>query len=1484
MKKTAVLALLLLFARLCAAQTLPLYRNVKGENFAAEKAKFLRNDSILLHNNHGVISGLNLYTGEETVYYRADTAIVSFDVCEPARLLAVLDARKKLVAYHFEKNALLDSLTIDTVRINSCVKLSPTGGQLMLLQPDYNSWAGKDTALFVTLLNTVQLRSHRVLDYSYKPYGGNPETIVQADYFSDHSIILSLQSMYGTQNRLTAASADFTFDIPIPFGGISSLYFSVNARKKILLGHTEWFGGKYERAVMVRPDTFWNTSRKSILQMDFVNPKGMDLCGVNDQYIIQSGPRSIELWNVESYGALAGYQLEGAAAPHGHLTCSPDGKWFTTSDTSGGLNVYHYPDSLGKRKVSFSNIEIIPQRITSGYMRDFSYSHNIPALAFRESSGNIVIYDLKIRQKVKEINGGVVPGKFRLHPKFNNLLAIQGSSLRNISIYGSDNNIVMDDQHFSRFDLDTSGSKIAYQSFNEKTVRIADYPSGRMSKTIQVDADTTKDNLQNIWFTRYNGIIVESTLFKDSSNNTYYMRYYFAGDKQKEARVFFDGAESTGKPALSPDRRYFAAADTSRRITVFEIGEKYIRPIGSYDFRDSLLRHFPDEQITERSALRLHFLADTSLLVGSLISSNTYRFNFFHSGTLEKVDSGKGPFIEVVYPKEGNFYYKALSGAIDIYSKDNNSLYQHITNNFLTPFSAAFMSDDRAAIATDSLLLLFHINQMKIDSVISVADELSNTISLLKVDTTAQVVANAGSYGLLTACYGKSDTGLNNRRAYNFSDSRWVPPNGQNFALLTNKHLVAYVRKTISEETGWRLITRLSIHPEDDTAGLSPLYDTTLTGILKDVSYDSVHHKLYVLTGEYESLLHSSKMLIISLGPIRTEVKVFPGIYSYNFLLQPQQNRAYWLISDAASRISLLKTDPETWHSDTVRLEKWGYAMCYSPQNNRLIIGCSDGNVNIIDLYTNKVISTFTAHEGKVNSVSLSGQNRLLTVGSDLTVRYWDLDRLSLLGTLYLTGRSDFIFINSANYYMANKNSVKGISFKIGNRICPVQQFDKYANRPDIILSELDSTGNAKMIGLYQQAIRKRWGLRAAQPVPNLDVKQLPYARFNTARPVPAIWKESNRYTIRYTVSDTVSRLRSVNIFVNNVPVYGPKGLDLSNNAAQHIPLEENLYLSQGDNKIELVAQNMPGNESTHEIAYIRYEPKKKYKPTVYFIAMDVDRYRDSAFRLSYSVNDGRTIAEKLSGVVKNEELYIDTIFDANVTRDALERIRKTLQHTRVDDKVILQLSGHGMLDTARKNFYFCTYDTDFNHPAAKAIPYDSILALMHNIPARKKLILIDACHSGMLDSTKKYSTVREIADGGGTPGMTVETIKERSGPGSRVKRPFIGITLVGKGLEDNEAISFELMQDIFWNIDNSDPDGTFVFTATAGDKVAKETGTLGKGNGIFTYYLVQQLNKGVSIKQMAETVRQQVMDYTGQKQKPDMRKENIGIDWNIVD
>jgi len=257
---------------------------------------------------------------------------------------------------------------------------------------------------------------------------------------------------------------------------------------------------------------------------------------------------------------------------------------------------------------------------------------------------------------------------------------------------------------------------------------------------------------------------------------------------------------------------------------------------------------------------------------------------------------------------------------------------------------------------------------------------------------------------------------------------------------------------------------------------------------------------------------------------------------------------------------------------------------------------------------------------------------------------------------------------------------------------------------------------------------------------------------------------------------------------------------------------------------------------------------------------------------LTYSVKDGKDMVGLFQQDKQFANVHAITLYNEQVTRENFRLIRNRLAKTKPDDEVILFMAGHGVLD-ANFDFHFVTYDMDLAAPAATGISFDDIEHLMDSLPARHKVVLIDACHSGGVDKQEIEEKAQELARGMGknTKVQRMDALKKNA------FRMYYGV--------DNTFV--ELMETMYYGL--GDGTGAYVISAAAGNGYAFESEQW--NNGVFTYSLINGLrnaqadansNGTISVRELKEYLVENVVKLTDNQQRPTCRKENPDVDFDI--
>jgi WD40 repeat protein len=538
----------------------------------------------------------------------------------------------------------------------------------------------------------------------------------------------------------------------------------------------------------------------------------------------------------------------------------------------------------------------------------------------------------------------------------------------------------------------------------------------------------------------------------------------------------------------------------------------------------------------------------------------------------------------------------------------------------------------------------------------------------------------------------------------------------------------------------------------------------------------------------------------------------------------------------------------------------------FSMDDRYVISGSDDKKLILWDVKTGKQIREFLGHTDKVDKVSFSPRGKLIASFSsnENRIRIWDVHSGKEIVSLIAIDDNNYIIVCPDQYFLSSKLATKKISYIRNLDTYSFEQFDLQYNRPDIILQRIGMADTA-LIMSYRKAYERRLKkLNVDENMFSLDFHTPQTEIINKGNLNRQ--SKSNNITLKVKFSDNQKKLARYNVWINNIPIYGKLGIDISRLNKSIFSIDILLELSVGENQIQVSCLNENYSESYKESVLVNYVSSARLiEPKLHFIGIGIDRYSAPGHNLNYSVKDITDLCQMLKGKF-GDNLSIDTIFNENVTRRNVLALKENLLKTDVNDNVIISFSGHGLLSSSY-DYYLSMFDINFHNPADKGMPYEDLEWLLDSIPARNKLLLIDACNSGEVDKDQKYEK------------LLADTIR-----GELAFKGLNEIRYSYLGLQN----SFELMKELFADIDKGT--GAIVISAAGGLQSALESNTW--GNGAFTYSILKALgdntpadtnNDGlVTVSELKNYVGKEVESLTDGKQKPTTREENLSNDFVI--
>ena len=531
-------------------------------------------------------------------------------------------------------------------------------------------------------------------------------------------------------------------------------------------------------------------------------------------------------------------------------------------------------------------------------------------------------------------------------------------------------------------------------------------------------------------------------------------------------------------------------------------------------------------------------------------------------------------------------------------------------------------------------------------------------------------------------------------------------------------------------------------------------------------------------------------------------------------------------------------------------------------KNKQYLLAASNGKVTLHTLTESekKESEVHTNSTGWINAF-FTGKNNFAAV-LNFGARFFNIDRegnespaIKEIYTSIALDTINYLTYIPSGYYQCSPAAAKLLHYVTKDlQVITFDQLDVKYNRPDKVLEAIGNT-DTLLIRSYRKAWEKRIRKLAIDTSTFRPGYSVPSADFTNRADIS--YEQSNeKLSLHIKGNDSIYKLDRFNIWINESPLYGQRGISIRKSNRNNIDTTISIILSQGVNRVEASISNVNGTESYRKPLIVNHTPIVTPTEMVYFIGIGMDRFENNQYDLQYSGKDIRDFSKKLKERFK-DSIIIDTLFNEQVSVSSVKALKEKLKTTHINDKVIIAYSGHGML-SKEYDYYLSTYSVNFDKPEENGLPYDELESLLDSIPARKKLMLIDACHSGEVDK-EDLITLNASSD------SLIKGLK----PVAYKKEGHLGL-----------KNSFELMQSLFVNVGKST--GATIISAAAGTQFALERNDL--KNGVFTYSILEAMNKypTMKISELKKIVGERVEQLTKGLQKPTSRNETIAVDWNV--
>jgi len=467
-------------------------------------------------------------------------------------------------------------------------------------------------------------------------------------------------------------------------------------------------------------------------------------------------------------------------------------------------------------------------------------------------------------------------------------------------------------------------------------------------------------------------------------------------------------------------------------------------------------------------------------------------------------------------------------------------------------------------------------------------------------------------------------------------------------------------------------------------------------------------------------------------------------------------------------------------------------SLAFSPDGRYALSGSYDG-AKYWEVSTGREVSRLMGHARGIRSVAFSPDGRYALTGSvDYPTKIWEVRTGREICTLMGFDDGEWIVITAEGYFNCSPNGAKHLNVRIGNSVFGIDQFYAKFYRPELV--QLALAGKEIPRG------ESLGDILAKKPAPLVQI----------VSPVPGTSVDTDRITLSLKVIDHGGGIGNVTIYLNGsqvanetrgVIIQGKESLKEKN-------LSFTIPLIDGQNEIRVIAFNKENSmESTPAVLSVISRAILQ-KPNLYGLVVGINQYRNKSISLTYAVADAMAFAETLKKTAAplfgKTEVRVLTTPEATTKEAMIKAFEELAMKIKPNDLFVFYDASHGLVDVVddEEQYFLLTSNVLLlsSRHMTEAISHKELAKLIGNIPAQKKIVILDTCNAGK-----------------GGKEIQVALLKQT------------------RGLTDATAV--KLLQRAI---------GSAVFSASSDTQLALEGYN---GHGLFTYVLLEGLQGKADIK-----------------------------------
>jgi len=392
-------------------------------------------------------------------------------------------------------------------------------------------------------------------------------------------------------------------------------------------------------------------------------------------------------------------------------------------------------------------------------------------------------------------------------------------------------------------------------------------------------------------------------------------------------------------------------------------------------------------------------------------------------------------------------------------------------------------------------------------------------------------------------------------------------------------------------------------------------------------------------------------------------------------------------------------------------------SVAFSPDSKYALSAGNDGQVKIWDLASGTEGKALAGHTGLGASAKFFPNGKQVISAGDASTKIWDVSNGEEVASMIAFEDGEWIVTTANGYYNSSPKGDQYLGIKVSGKDYTIEQLRESFYRPDLV-----------KVALSGGSLKELKKVADVKPPPVVTIVDTP----------KSIDKSDAAITLKIT--DAGGGIGDIRLYLNGSAVMldNSRGVKIVASNQNEIHKTYKLKLSSGLNSIRAIAFNadntMQSNAAVHEITAAF---KAIGKPSLYALVIGINEYKNPKLQLNYAVADATLFANTLKkgAAPLFDKVEVKTLSSKEeTTRENILKELKAMQSLNPDDLFVLYVASHGTVDDGE--YFLITSNvgsTRTERLKTDAIGQSVFKGLIGNIPATKKLIIIDTCNAGAL-------------------------------------------------------------------------------------------------------------------------------------------------------